>query len=66
MSDPAGSDAEAIAAFRAAVEAMGVHDAEADDLIESAREAARAGGLSLAEALREELAELAVHLGREG
>ncbi len=66
MTDAAGSVADAIAAFRAEAEAMGVNGQDADELIEKGREAAGIGEMSLAGALHEEPAELAMHLGRVG
>jgi hypothetical protein len=66
LTDVAGSEVEAIESFRAAAEAMGIDRLAADELIEDARKTAEAGGISLADALREELAELAVHLGKTG
>jgi hypothetical protein len=62
----AASDEQAIEAFRAGAEAMGLDTDDSDDLVEKARDAAASGRISLAEALAQESAELAVHLGREG
>lgn len=66
MTDGPAGDDDAIARFRARSESIGMDADEIDAAVARARDAAAAGGLSLAEALVEESAEQSVHMGREG